>query len=287
MSDIGSGEAATVETAPNPSPEAGVSSQPDRNWDAEAREMGWVPKDEFKGDPEKWRPADEFVRRGEEILPIVRQQNRKLQDQLEAQKKDFADRIARMERVQEEGIKRARAEAEAELRQIRAQQREATAAGDTETFDRLDARREQLAAEITRPAQQQPGNEQEAHDAKVRAFADANPWYRDNFEMAKFADDFSLWNANRNPNLSFEQNMQETLAAVAKRFPDAFSRGGASGAANGHAAVDGGGAFTGGHSPKDIWAGIPAEARSQFKKDVARGLFKETDAAKWIELYRS
>ena len=34
--------------------------------------MGWVPLEEWKGDPEQHRPADEFVARGEQILPIVK-----------------------------------------------------------------------------------------------------------------------------------------------------------------------------------------------------------------------
>ena len=36
-----------------------------------ARRLGWVPKEEFKGDPENWRSADEFMARGEQLLPIV------------------------------------------------------------------------------------------------------------------------------------------------------------------------------------------------------------------------
>src|SRR5574343_943735 len=31
----------------------------------EAREQGWKPKEEYEGDPAKWRPAKEFVERGE------------------------------------------------------------------------------------------------------------------------------------------------------------------------------------------------------------------------------
>jgi len=29
-----------------------------------ATKMGWTEKSQFKGDPAKWRPADEFVERG-------------------------------------------------------------------------------------------------------------------------------------------------------------------------------------------------------------------------------
>jgi len=34
-------------------------------YEAAAREQGWKPKEEFEGDEGKWRPAKEFVERGE------------------------------------------------------------------------------------------------------------------------------------------------------------------------------------------------------------------------------
>ena len=44
-----------------------VESTPpvENNYEAEAREQGWKPKEGYEGDPEKWRPAKEFVERGE------------------------------------------------------------------------------------------------------------------------------------------------------------------------------------------------------------------------------
>ena len=34
-------------------------------YEDQAREQGWKPKEEYQGDPNKWRPAKEFVDRGE------------------------------------------------------------------------------------------------------------------------------------------------------------------------------------------------------------------------------
>ena len=34
-------------------------------YEAQAREQGWRPKEEFEGDASKWRPAKEFIERGE------------------------------------------------------------------------------------------------------------------------------------------------------------------------------------------------------------------------------
>jgi len=38
----------------------------------EAMNMGWTPKEKFKGDPAKWIDAETFVERAEHVLPILR-----------------------------------------------------------------------------------------------------------------------------------------------------------------------------------------------------------------------
>lgn len=43
-----------------------------------ARSMGWVPKDDFRGDEAKWVDADTFVKRGEEMLPLLKHHNKAL-----------------------------------------------------------------------------------------------------------------------------------------------------------------------------------------------------------------
>lgn len=35
--------------------------------EALAQELGWTPKEQFRGDPEAWKPADEFIRAGRDI----------------------------------------------------------------------------------------------------------------------------------------------------------------------------------------------------------------------------
>lgn len=47
-----------------------------------ARQLGWVPLEEFKGDAARWIDAEEFVDRGEHVLPILRANNRKLHDDI-------------------------------------------------------------------------------------------------------------------------------------------------------------------------------------------------------------
>lgn len=48
----------------------------------QAKEMGWRPKEQFKGDPDKWVDAEEYVERGEHVLPIVRADRERLRGEL-------------------------------------------------------------------------------------------------------------------------------------------------------------------------------------------------------------
>lgn len=48
-----------------------------------ASEMGWVPKEEFRGDPDEWKDAPDFIRAGKDINRSIGKQLRSMQDQLE------------------------------------------------------------------------------------------------------------------------------------------------------------------------------------------------------------
>lgn len=57
----------------------------------QARDMGWRPKEEFKGEEGRWVDAETFVKRGEEILPIVKANAKKDREALEAAKAEIAE----------------------------------------------------------------------------------------------------------------------------------------------------------------------------------------------------
>jgi len=48
----------------------------------EAKEMGWLPKERFKGPEDKWVPADEFVDKAQHVIPIMRANNERLRKDL-------------------------------------------------------------------------------------------------------------------------------------------------------------------------------------------------------------
>jgi hypothetical protein len=280
MTDTQGGEAAAVETTTTAAAQAALSSQ-ERNWEAEAKELGWVPQDQFKGDADKWRPAEEFVRRGEEILPIVRKQNESLKNET----KELRETIDRMSRMFEKTTARIKADYEGKIEALKAERREAIKAGDADKVDRIDASIDTLKTEIKdEPAATVvPEAGSKEHKALVKDFAAANAWFLEEPDMASYAEQFSQRNAELNEGISFQDNMKATVAAVRKKFPAYF---GNATAANGHAAVDAGGSFPGAQPTVDPKvAKLPREARDQMAKDIKAGLYKTEKA--WAEAYFS
>lgn len=85
-------------------PEASAQPSPDED---KARRMGWVPREDFRGDPAKWVPADEFNRRGEEQIPLLRSSVRRLEQELEAQRETARKFAEFHKRVEEDAYNRA------------------------------------------------------------------------------------------------------------------------------------------------------------------------------------
>jgi hypothetical protein len=152
--------------------------------EARARAMGWKPLAEFKGDPRRWTDAAAFIAHGEEELPILRDQNRRMSERLarldpemESLRKTVAEQAAAIKYVQglakradEIGYKRALAELEA-------QRRGAVETGDTVAFDQVQAQIDTLvqtrAAEPPEPA---PAPVVEGEWPETTAFKRDNPW---------------------------------------------------------------------------------------------------------------
>jgi hypothetical protein len=92
---------AEPEKAPEPAP---VTQE--RDYEAEARAMGWKPKEEWNGDPGKHRDAQTFVELADNDPAILRRKN----DELRKQNEEFQQRTVAATKAE---IERTRREAEA------------------------------------------------------------------------------------------------------------------------------------------------------------------------------
>ncbi len=268
----------------------GEQNTPDPQVEARAREMGWVPQDEFRGDADNWRPADEFVKRGEEFIPFIKADRDKYKRELDGLKgkvsgleEKYRDKIERMERMNAIALE----EQEQNLRrEYASRKRQAVAEGDTETYDALDKQEQQALSDLSEKTKQPepkgkddtpalPAHVQETVDAWV---AD-NQWFKSDAEMQAVASAHHGKLLNDKPGLTLEENLNEVREYVKSKYPEKFGvkqeqRGspiepGSRGGSNG--------------SGQSLWSKLPKEAKEQAERMIKNGQFAMDDDGKPIE----
>ncbi len=147
--------------------------------EVEARASGWVPKEEYAGDENKWVDADEFVRRGP-LFEKINVQNRELKEV----KKALAQLATHHATVRETEYKRA-------LDDLKAQKREAFTEGDPDKIIDIDDKilevKEAQKAFKTEQLTEASREAKEIHP-EFEAWLNKNTWYANNLPMKAFAD---------------------------------------------------------------------------------------------------
>lgn len=186
-----------------------------------ARKMGWTPKEEFRGDPAKWRDASEFLERGENMLPILRKTTEKQQQMIERQQAELADLKKSMKEFAEYHSKteqRAYAKAYGDLK---AQQMEAVAAGNTEAFKQLDEAIEDLQKEVSSKKPITVPDDEPAADPVYTEWVSRNKWMETDKEMAAYAEGHGVY-LNKAKGLYGADLLEEVTKAVKAKFADKF-----------------------------------------------------------------
>jgi hypothetical protein len=102
--DLGGGEVAALNVDTQSQPE-------ERDFEAEARSHGWTPQEEFKGDPARWVDAETFIKRADEVMPLLKKQNAHQKRELEEMKRT----IKRLSAAEQRAYENARADIAAEM----------------------------------------------------------------------------------------------------------------------------------------------------------------------------
>lgn len=155
---------------------------------AKAEKMGWIPPSRFKGEPERFIDADAYIERGETVLPIVKEQNKRLQAELASVREQAAataealkaaqDAIEQIEERHTVATQKAVEQARA---QVKAQLAAASEAGDHEGVAELTDQLTQLnAAEKEAPAKERTpaaAPQKFVPPPELKAWNDENPWF--------------------------------------------------------------------------------------------------------------
>lgn len=212
-------EAEPIEESPEPS-----------TVDALAAEMGWVPQDQFRGNPEDWKPADEFIRHGKEI-------NRNLSRDL----KDLRGTVENMSRTAGTLLEQQLAERDAYWQ---AKRNEAIEMGDREAVDHADTQRQALRERA-----------QPSSDPVIETWLGENRWMDTSPKAAATA-----WGVcQENQHLPHAEQLKLASAEVQKRFPELFANGSGRPAP---AVARPGSRSTGASGRKKSFHDLPAEAQA-------------------------
>lgn len=206
-----------------------------------ARAMGWKPlpadpnrpqPHEFRGDPRRWSPAAEFIAHGEEELPILRDQNRRMSERIarmepeltslrntaEEQKAAIIHVTNLAKRADERGYERAKAE-------LLAERRAAVEAGDVEAHDQvqeqLDALEESRAEAVSPPPPPPPPPPAAPGVApEITQFVQDHPWFLSNprLKTAMIAQHNAV--IDEEPDWPVQDQLDEALERMTKLFPE-------------------------------------------------------------------
>ena len=149
-----------------------------------ARRMGWVPREEWSRDPDRWVDADEFLEQKPRELETLKERLKRTGQAADA--------------AIEEAKRRAREEAEAELRQ-------AARTGD-----------EELAVQAARKVAQTAGP-----DPRTVAWIERNPWF--NADPAARMVAAAICDQEARAGSTIEDQLQAAEREVRRRFPEHFS----------------------------------------------------------------
>lgn len=179
------------------------------SYEDSAREQGWLPKEEYQGDPDKWKPAKEFVERGE-LFGKIDHLGRELKETKKA-----------LKMLQEHHTKVKETEYQRAVDELKALQKkhleEGDSAGYLEASELLtDLKAEQKARQVV--AETTPNTP----DPRFVSWVGVNKWYQKEPDMRKFADVVGLEYAQANPSLDPEEVLDFVARKVRHTFPQKF-----------------------------------------------------------------
>lgn len=244
--------------------DAGQKAAQQTDVESKARRMGWVPRDEFRGDPAKWRPADAFVERGENEMPI-------LKERLRHQDKQLADLQATVKQFAEYHSKTEQRAYERAVKELKARQIEAVSTGDTQAFMQIDDEIAALQKEsAAAPKISVPDVNPDEHPV-FKTWVSRNQWYANDKEMHAYADSIGAFLNQTKPHLVGDEFFAEVTKKVKAEFPDKFENPRRSAAP----AVEGSSQAPrkGGKGYSDL----PGEAKAACDRFLKQGLIKNRE----------
>jgi hypothetical protein len=242
---------------------------------AEATKGGWKPKEEWSGDPDTWRSAEDFVERGNTILPIVKKRmNKEIEDlrkELSTQSKYQSSQLDKIIKQADDNAKKVY---EAKLEALDKQELEAVEDGNTKEFKRVKAEKEKLEVPVDEPVNK--------NDPVFDAWKKDNDWYETDDAATDLAMGYAARLKDKKPDMPQDEFYDAVGTFVKTEMAHKFKNPNREKAGD----VEGGG-HDEGTGKKNSYNDLPANAKAAFKADEIKFKEKgfEIDKKEWVKTY--
>lgn len=181
-----------------------------------AQELGWRPKDDYQGDPLKWKSAEVFLALDEPIKRIE-SQSKELKDI----KKALTEFKTHHSKVKETEFNRA-------LSFLKGKKKEALENGDYDSVLNLDDQIDKIKSD----KQQFEFNKQQVDQNEVssdevhpnfKQWMKENRWYEEDIELHDMADDIGIAYKAKYPDKSGDEMLVYITKQIKKTFPTKFT----------------------------------------------------------------
>jgi len=262
-----------------PQQEGSQEAPQEAQYESEARAQGWVAKEEFRGSENDWVDAETFVRRGKEIMPILRKNNEKLLKELSEAKKaaEEARQAAREFReFQKEQFERKTKDLETQLEQLKIAKRDAINEGSgdrvlaiDDAMDELKEQRAQAKEDLKAAELKAKEVPQVTADPILNEWMDRNDWFGKDAKLTGIANGLGVELRKENPGLVGKAFLEKLDAELAEMIPSKFGK---KTTFNPMEGTPNGTARPAASSGKKSYNNLPAEAKAACDKFVKQGL---------------
>lgn len=249
-----------------------VTSQID-SIESEARQMGWRPKAEFDGAPEEWVDAKEYVGR-KPLYDRLKEQSKHIR-RVEHDMKVVASGIAE---IREQEFNRA-------LATLKAQRKEAMAAGDDNAVEAIDEQAQQVKAAKQQVAETLRSDLTERQQ-RVAEWEKSTDWYKSDRELRADAQEAFETYIKANPDFDVEEALKYVERRVKRLNPDKFQTSERT-EKRSAPTVEGNRSPSGGKQNSKGYHDLPEGAKAACDVLVRRGIMTRDDYlknVKWNEL---
>lgn len=244
----------------------------------EARQMGWKPKDEFRGKPEHWTDATTYVENGRKMIPLLRADKERLQTQVASQSQQLTQLQAKINELTEGQSElrefyeeQLKSQVKIERQRLTSELKQARTDGDedreAEIIGELADLKNNTAAPAAKPAEKsKPDPETQKLHPEFLEWAQANRWFGVDRKRSFAAEQIAR-------QIQYERDSGEIEPIEGKAFYDELDRrlARANRTPPGPNKVLGsGGGRSNGAPDARTYSDLPADAKAECDKQAAR-----------------